>query len=82
MEQFLIEDEACRSRLSVALSKNRGETVAIKSEDHFRHWDIEVDGVVKMVSSSKFEEVEESDVADQILDHIKPYEPFMDSING
>ena len=73
MAKFLIEDEACRSRLSVALSEKLGETLAIKSEDHFRHWDIEVDGVVKMVSSSRFEDVEESDVAGQIFDHIKPH---------
>lgn len=73
MAKFLIDDEDCRSRLSVALSEKLGETLAIKSEDHFRHWDIEVDGVVKMVSSSRFEDVEESDVAGQIFDHIKPH---------
>jgi hypothetical protein len=72
MPLFSIENEGCRSRLSVALSDKLGKTVAIKPKRHFGSWDIEVDGVVKMVSSSKFEEVEESDVAGQIFDHIKP----------
>lgn len=55
MALFSIENEDCRSCLSVALSEKLGETVTIKPKRHFWSRDIEVDGVVKMVSSSKFE---------------------------
>lgn len=68
-----MENEDCRNRLSGALSAKLGKAVAIKSENPFGPWDIEVDGVVKIVSSSKFEGVEEADAAGQLFDHIKPY---------
>ncbi|MDD2749577.1 MAG: hypothetical protein PHX24_05775 [Acidithiobacillus sp.] len=77
-----MDNEDYRNLISGALSEKLGQTVAIKSEDHFRYWDIEVDGVVKMVSSLKFEGVEANEAAGQLFDHIKPYEPFMDYING
>ncbi|MBU2793998.1 hypothetical protein HAQ01_11490 [Acidithiobacillus thiooxidans] len=70
-----MDNEDYRNLLSGTLSEKLGKKVAIKSEDHFRHSDIEVDGMVKMVSSLKFEEVEANEAAGQLFDHIGGVSP-------
>ena len=81
MSLLSMEDKSYRSSLSDALFAKSGKTVAIKSKGPFGPWDIEVDNVLKMVVSSKFEDVEAETAAGQIFDHIKPDQYFLDPID-
>ena len=70
MSLLSMEDKSYRSSLSDALSEKLGKTATIKPKGPFGPWDIEVNNVLKMVASSKFEDVKAETAASQIFDHI------------